>query len=164
MLTARGMARAVTLLLLLALSRLRATFGRQGWFSPNLDDPADPLSAGLAPQQLAPTATTADDSDDARWRRDAFADSGEPYWWRPGAEGMHDEPEVSLSEPADMWKLGETDSGAPYLWRTGPNDEPEVQVHAICPPPRRAPRHRARGGADGEDPTANRRRPPTRER
>ena len=62
--------------------------------------------------------------DNLRWRRGKFSDSDDFYWWRPSDDA---EPEVSLVEPPDAWKLGVTDSGSQYLWRTDPNGEPDVK-------------------------------------
>ena len=60
------------------------------------------------------------------WRRGKLQETGRPYWWRPMVDS--DDPEISLTEPPDAWKLGRLDSGAPYLWRTTLGGEPEVQL------------------------------------
>lgn len=66
-------------------------------------------------------------ADDAmRWRKGTLTDSGKTYWWRPGIN--REDPEVSLHEPDDIWKYGETDKGTPYIWRTDEYGMPEVQL------------------------------------
>lgn len=60
------------------------------------------------------------------WRRGELSDSSGPYWWRPA--NNPDDPQVSLTEPDDVWKFGETDAGSPYIWRTDEKGNPEVQL------------------------------------
>jgi len=69
----------------------------------------------------------AQDQDAFQWRRGKLKETGKPYWWRPGLNPK--DPEISLTEPLDAWRIGILDSGTPYLWRRDPyGGKPEVQI------------------------------------
>ncbi len=64
-------------------------------------------------------------SDSRAWRKGKLALGGE-YWWRETGDG---EPEISLTNPFDEWKVGRLeDSGREYFWRERDSEEDGMEV------------------------------------
>ena len=75
-------------------------------------------------------------SDSRAWRKGKLALGGE-YWWRETGDG---EPEISLTNPFDEWKVGRLeDSGREYFWRERDSEEDGMEVRLV-PPPKAVPK------------------------
>lgn len=61
---------------------------------------------------------------DAAWRKGKLTLGGE-YWWREAGSG---EPEISLTDPTDEWKVGVLEEdGREYFWRDR-DGEDDIEV------------------------------------
>ena len=61
------------------------------------------------------------------WRKGKLELGGD-YWFRETASG---EPEISLTDPNEGWKVGVLPNGQEYVWKEGADEEGEPQVELL---------------------------------